>query len=166
MGREARINQKLTRKQTMFVKQLADGKSATQAAMVAYNVSNPKTASVIASQNLNKLSIREALEEALSSNGLSLSIITSNLGSLANSKPEKVSGDTVLKANVELLKLHGAYPDRKSFQVSYSFRDRIKSMSSQEVEAEIEKIESETKEILDEEIPTTTPFVLKNYQSR
>lgn len=161
MGREAKTHNKLTRSQDSFVKGIVSGKNPTQSAMAAYDVSNPKTASVIASQNLNKLSIREALEEALSSNGLSLSSITSNLGSLANTKPDKVSGDTVLKANVELLKLHGAYPDKKSFQFSYSVKDKIESMSFQELKAEVVKLDTDLKELLEEATPGYTPNSLE-----
>lgn len=156
MGREAKINNKLTRKQAVFVRELASGRSGTQAAMVAYDVGDSKTASVIASQNLNKLSIREALEEALRSNGLSLSVITGNLGNLANSKPEKISGDTVLKANSELLKLMGAYPDKKSFQMSISVKTNIASMTREEVERELKEVDAELAEIMDN-TPGHTP---------
>lgn len=65
MGREAKTHNKLTKSQDAFVKGILSGKTPTQSAMVAYNVSSSKSASVIASQNLNKLSIREVLDEAL-----------------------------------------------------------------------------------------------------
>lgn len=150
MGREAKINNKLTKKQGVFVKGILGGQSATQAAMVAYNVGNTKTASVIASQNLNKLNVREALEEALSSQGLTLGVITGNIGNLANSKPEKVSSDAVLKANVELLKLHGAYPDKKSYQFSLSAKAEIRSMTFQEARIALEKLNQNIDELITE----------------
>lgn len=156
MGREAKTHNKLTKKQDNFVKGILSGNTPTQSAMVAYNVSNSKSASVIASQNLNKLSIREVLDEALSSQGLSLSAITSNLGNLANSKPEKISGDTILKANVELLKLHGAYPDKKSFQFSYSAKEKIENMSYKEAREELAKLDADLKELLEEDTPRGT----------
>lgn len=156
MGREAKIHNKLTKKQDAFVKGILSGKNPTQSVMAVYDVSNSKTASVIASQNLNKLSIREVLDAALSSQGLSLSAITSNLGNLANSKPEKVSGDTVLKANVELLKLHGAYPDKKSFQVSYSMKHELSSLSFEELKKRNEELDNDLKELLEEDTPVGT----------
>lgn len=161
MGREAKTRNKLTRKQNNFVKGILSGNNPTQSAMAAYDVEDSKTASVIASQNLNKLSIREALEEALRSSGLSLSVITGNLGQLANTKPEKISGDTVLKANVELLKLHGVYPDKKSFQFSYSVKEKISSMSYQEVKKEVAKLDAELKEFLEEATPIPTQTSLE-----
>lgn len=148
MGREAKINNKLTRKQGVFVNGLLSGQSATQAAMVAYNVSNSKTASVIASQNLNKLSVKEALEVALSLQGLTLDVITGNIGNLANSKPDKVSSDVVLRANTEILKLYGAYPTTKSYQFSVSARADIRSMTFQEARIALEKLNQNIDEIL------------------
>lgn len=150
MGREAKINNKLTRKQNFFVKGILNGQSATQAALVAYNTEDPNVAKVIASENLTKPNVREALEEALSSNGLTLDIITGNIGNLANSKPEKVSSDAVLKANVELLKLHGAYPDKKSYQFSLSAKAEIRSMTFQEAKTALNKLNQNIDELITE----------------
>jgi phage terminase small subunit len=61
MGREAKITNKLTKKQSGFVKDIISGKSATQAAMSAYNTTDTKVARVIASQNLTKLNILKHL---------------------------------------------------------------------------------------------------------
>lgn len=142
MGREGKIWNKLTRKQNAFIKGILSGKSLTQSAMIAYDVSNSKSASVIASQNLNKLSIREALDIALRSQGLTLDVLTKNIGGLANAIPAKVSGETVLKANIELLKLSGAYPDKKSYQYQMSIQGRINNMSYSEAKEELDKLNS------------------------
>lgn len=149
MARAKKLRNGLTPKQDAFtkvvLKQIADTGTinCTQAALQIYN-----TAANIGSDNMDLPGVRERIEVALSLKGLSLSAITSNIGNLANAKPEKVSGEVVLKANVELLKLHGAYPDKKSFQVSYSFRDRIKNMSYQEAKAELEKLRARNAELL------------------
>ncbi len=163
MGREAKINKKLTRKQTTFVKEMVNGRSATQAAMVAYDVSNPKTASVIGSQNLNKLSVSEALEEALRSQGLTLDVIAVNIGEIANAKPEKVSGDTVLKANVELLKLQSAYPGSKNMNVNLSLKGNIRDMTFQEAKKALQELRASNDELLKEmeENPHTTHINLQ-----
>lgn len=150
MGREAKINNKLTRKQDIFIKGILCGQSATQAALTAYNTDNPNIAKVIASENLTKPNIREALNAALSSQGLTLDVIVGNLGDIATSKPEKVTGDTVLKANVELLKLHGAYPGKKSYQFSVSARADIRSMTFQEARKALGKLNSQIEELLTE----------------
>lgn len=157
MGREARIYNKLTTKQNVFVKGILSGKNPTQSAMAAYDVSNSKTASVIASQNLSKLSIREVLDEALRSNGLSVDIITGNIGELANSKPEKISGDVKLKANIELLRLYGAYPSTKHSNLNINLKGNVKDLNFKEVKEELRVIDSELEEILKEATPGTTP---------
>ncbi len=156
MGREARINNKLTRKQTVFVRELATGKSGTQAAMAAYDVSNSKTASVIASQNLNKLSIREALDEALCLNGITPDLITSEIKALATKQVDKVSGDVKLKANIELLKLMGAYPGTKHANLNVNIKAGIKDLTMSQIKEELMVIDDELADVLGEAtgIPT------------
>ena len=137
-------------KQKQFVKEYIETNgNGTEAAMRVYNVKNRNTAHAIASENLQKPTIREAIDEVLRTKGLSLDVIAGNIGKLANSKPEKISGDVVLKANVELLKLHGAYPDKKSFQFSYSAKQQLSSMSIEELKREVERIDTELKELLE-----------------
>jgi phage terminase small subunit len=55
---------KLTRKQAEFVKGIAEGKTNTKSALEAYDTDSERVASVIASENLTKPSIQEALEYA------------------------------------------------------------------------------------------------------
>jgi len=157
MGREAKTHNKLTRKQNIFVKGILSGKNPTQSAMAAYDVEDSKTASVIASQNLNKLSIREALEEVLRTSGLSLSVITSNIGELANSQPEKISGDVKLKANIELLRLYGAYPSTKHSSVNINLKGNVKDLNFNEVKEELKVIDAELENVLKEATPGYTP---------
>lgn len=65
---------KLTYKQAKFVKAKAEGKTGTEAAVIAYGV-DEKTASVMASQNLGKLSIQEAVEKEMAKQGLTIEAI-------------------------------------------------------------------------------------------
>ncbi|RJQ27951.1 hypothetical protein C4577_00360 [Candidatus Parcubacteria bacterium] len=140
----------MTTKQKLFIKKYLETGNGTQAALEVYNTNDPNVAKVIASENLTKPNIREALEVALSSQGLTLDVIAGNIGNLANSKPEKVSSDAILKANVELLKLHGAYPDKKSYQFSVSARADIRSMTFQEAKMALEKLNRNIDELLTE----------------
>lgn len=141
--------QKLTRKQTIFVQQVLNGKSGTQAALAAYDTADPAVAKVISSQNLTKLNVREALDEALRLQGLSPSILATNIGTIANSKPEKISAETVLKANIELLKLQGAYADNKS-TISQSIAFNIQTMTLEQIEAELKQTHILGQELLAE----------------
>lgn len=54
-----RVN--LTRKQSAFVAHYMSGESGTDAAMFAYNITNRQTAAVVASENLRKPNITEAI---------------------------------------------------------------------------------------------------------
>lgn len=151
MGREAKLyKNKLTRKQVAFIKGVASGRTPTESAMEVYNAKSKRVATSIASENLTKPSIREAIDNALSSQGLSLSVIMGNLGEMANSKPERISGDTKLKANMEILKLIGAYPDKKTVGVSFSLQQKVSSMTFEEVRQELEKITKENQQFLAE----------------
>lgn len=147
MGREAKINKKLTGKQLAFVKRIVEGQSATQAVLATYNTKDKRVAASIAHENLNKPDIKEALEEALSSQGLSLSTIVSNIGDLARSKPEKISAETKLKANIELLKLMGAYPDKRSTPTS-SYYSKIQSLTYDEAKMQLKQLEVEMNELV------------------
>lgn len=56
---------KLTQKQAKFVKGIAEGKPATVSAQESYDVKNYGTAAVIASENLNKPNVKEAIDLAM-----------------------------------------------------------------------------------------------------
>lgn len=129
MGREAKINSKLTPKQLTFIKCLLSGQSATQAALGAYNTTSNAVAASMAHENLNKPDIRQAIQEALSAKGLSSDVIVANIGNIAMCEPAKISGETKLKANVELLKLMGAYADTKGKATSVSIRSQVSSLT-------------------------------------
>lgn len=139
---------RLSVKQRKFVKGVIMGKSGTQSALEAYNTDDVKVASVIASENLTKPSIRQAIEEALTGNDLSLHLVTGNLKKLANSEPEKVSADTVLKANVEILKLYGAYPGSKHLNIGVNINTKVKDMTFQEAKDALANLRSGSDSIL------------------
>lgn len=63
---------KLTVKQAKFVKAKAEGKTGVEAAMSAYDTTDYFTANAIASQNLQKPSIQEALHAEFKRQGITL----------------------------------------------------------------------------------------------
>lgn len=105
MARQIKIIHDLSIKQFVFVKSLLEGNSGIQSALKAYNTSDPNVAKVIASQNLRKLNIQQAIREILDSEGLTVSKIVGNITKIASSQPNSITGDSVLKANLEMLKL-------------------------------------------------------------
>lgn len=62
----------LTTKQAKFVKAKAEGKTGTEAAMIAYDVKDATVASSIAAENLKKPSIQEVLQAELSKQGITI----------------------------------------------------------------------------------------------
>ena len=56
---------KLTMKQAKFVKGIAQGKTGTQSALDAYDTTDTNTAAMIASENIRKPNVKEALDYAL-----------------------------------------------------------------------------------------------------
>lgn len=132
----------MTIKQKLFVKKYLETGNGTQAALEAYNTNDPNVAKVIASENLTKPNVKVALDEVLRSQGLTLDVLTKNIGGLANTIPAKVTGETVLKANIELLRLSGAYPDKKSYQYKMTIQGRVKDMSYAEAKTELDKLNS------------------------
>lgn len=141
---------KLTHKQKVFVREIIKGNNATQAALAAYQTNNVNSAKVIGSRLLTNVNIQELVNESLRSESLSPSVLAKNIGNLASSTPQKVSGETVLKANIELLKLHGAYPDKKSYQFSMSVKSQIKDMSYAEAREELERLNIDVAKLMKE----------------
>lgn len=138
-------------KQNLFVKKyLENGQNGTQAALAAYDTKDPVTASVIASENLDKPNVREMVENALRKNDLTPDKITGNLKKIAIQEPEKVSANVVLRTNVELLKLWGAYPGSKHTSLNVSFKGKIKEMKFQDLKKYVEGLRSQNDELLEE----------------
>ncbi len=84
---------KLTMKQLNFVDAKLAGKNGTEAAMIAYNTT-PKVASVIATENLNKPSIQEALDMVYEKRGITLDrIVAPHDAALKANRVVSVEGD-------------------------------------------------------------------------
>ena len=140
---------KLTMKQRIFVKELMNNKhNGLQAALVAYDTKDKNTAGAIASENLTKPNVREAIETALSKKGLSLEQIADNLKLLAVREPEKVNADTMLKANVEILKLYGAYPGTKHVHLGLNINTKVKEMDFTEAKNALAELRGSTDHLL------------------
>lgn len=134
-------------KQRKFVQALVKTGNATEAALAAYNTKDRATAQNIGSQNLDKPEVQAELEKALAKNNITLENVTDSVNKLATQEPYKVSGDTVLKANIELLKLLKAYPEKTSRHISQSIRVNLSQKNFSELielnkqkQAEIEEI--------------------------
>lgn len=141
---------KLTRKQTAFIRGVViDKKSGTQAALAAYDTDNPKVANTIAAENMAKPSVREAIEQALTKQGLTMEVIAGEMRTLAMTVPDKVSGEVKLRSLVELLKLHNAYPDKKTMHLGVSLKGKIKEMDYNKAKEHLMALDNEAHTIID-----------------
>lgn len=145
----------LTQKENAFtakvVQQIAEGKqiNATQAVLDTYDTTSKGTAGSMAKEILQKPQIREAIEKALASSGLSIEKSLSGISELAEAKVYKMSGETKLKANIEILKLFGVYPGQK--QVGHETNINIfTGLSYDEAKKKHESMTSQTSEFVDE----------------
>lgn len=78
----------------------------SHAGLQAFDTINPVSAGIMASQALAIPSVKDALEESLARNGLSLDETLTRINKIAGRDDVKITGDQVLKANLALLKLH------------------------------------------------------------
>jgi hypothetical protein len=123
----------------------------TQAGLQVYNSKNPETARVIASQTIQQPTVKTALEEALATNGITTSGILKNVQKIADSQlPDKISAETILKANIEALKVLNAYPSTKKDNKVVNITQNIRNMTYSEAKKEYEALEGEVTELIDE----------------
>ncbi len=104
------MSQRLTLKQAKFIANIASGMSGTKSVMDAYGISNVNIAAVIASENLRKLKIQQALKTGLEKHNISLDSAIRPIG--LGLKAKIVVGDkefddldTQLKASDRALQL-------------------------------------------------------------
>lgn len=146
----------MTLKQKKFVKEYLKTGNGTQAALQVYDTQDPHTAQAIASENLSKPVIKDQIDEALAKNGITPQLITDQIKGLAIKEVDKISGDVKLKANIELLKLMGAYPGSKHANLNINLKGNIKDLKFNEIKEELKVIDSELEEVMEEEQPITS----------
>jgi len=114
-------------KQRKFAIDYVKTGNATQAALNNYDTTNRKTAQRIGSQNLEKPEVQNLLEEALKKSNITFDRVLDSFNDMAEREPDKISSDTVLKANIERAKLLKMYPERVQKYESKSISVNINS---------------------------------------
>lgn len=110
-GKSVLLPNGLTPKQNQFknkvIEQIKAGKNpnGTEAAIQTYDTTDRNTANAIASENLANPIIRKSIKDELEAIGLSREKLIGNLGKIATIPVTKASADTIVKINLELLKL-------------------------------------------------------------
>lgn len=152
---------RLTLKQRRFVKQYIKNKgNGTKAALEVYDTKNAHVAQSIATENLSKPVIKETIEDAMKKEGITSSLILGQISNISSQLTDKWSGDTILKANIELLKLMGAYPGSKHSNLNINVKGNIKDLNFGEVKDELKVIDTELDRVMNDvtqEDPITNP---------
>lgn len=125
---------RLSLKQRKFVQALIKHRgNMTEAAFEAYDTKSRKSAQPLGYQTMENPLVQEELERVLKKNGITVDAVTQNVSNIANEKDIRPSAETVLKANVELLKLLKAYPEKTTKHLSYSIKQNLGEKSFSEL---------------------------------
>ena len=132
--------------------------NGTKAVKKIYNVKTDNTASAMASKILSRDRVLDKIERALKINNVSTDKVVAEINEIAITKPKEVSADVKLKANIELLKLLNAYPDRKRPDLTFNINTQINQLDFDEAKKKLESMSSINNEIINEaEIEASSP---------
>ena len=125
---------RLSLKQKKFVSNYLKTGNAVQSVLDSYDTKSYGSAKKLANDNRNNPMILDAIDLALKKNSITLEGQTDRLKEIANEwQPDKISSDTVLKANIELIKLLKGYPDRVNRKETKSITMHLNSKDYKEL---------------------------------
>lgn len=145
-GSRRKLKNGLTSKENAFTQKVLEQivttgeMNGTQAALEVYDTTDKRTAGVIAHENMKKPKISETIQEALEVQGLTQDKIVENIGRIAGAQAQKITDVTILKANIELLKLHNAYPDKKSMHLNLNIKGKVSDLGYSEAEKRLKEL--------------------------
>lgn len=132
---------KLSIKQRKFVKHYVETSNGTQSALHAYNTKSVGSAHKLSKQALSNPMVVDEIEKVLKANGITLEGTTNRLKEISEWQPDKISSDTVLKANIELVKLLNGYNNKVSKVENKSISIKLNGKDFKEL-VELHKIKS------------------------
>lgn len=144
----------MTLKQRQFVKKyIQNGGNGTQAAMDVYNTKNYNSAHSIASDNLQKPTIRREIEQAMEAEGLTDEYISEILrkATVAGIGQKATNSDT-LRGVEMMLKIKGAFPSKlhQSAHLRVDVRQELYKMSYKELLDQVKEVQETTRQLLDD----------------
>lgn len=146
------LTPKQNKLQTILLQQIKETgeTNLSQAGLQVYNTDNRKVAHEIAKDAMESTGMKERIDKAMETAGLTPSLILDNLKDLAVREVDKVSADVKLKTNIELLKLMGAYPGSKHARLNINIKGSIKDMNMKEVDQRLKEVDNELQEVMEE----------------
>ena len=137
-------------KQKKFISNLLETGNQTQSALEAYNTKSLGSAKKLANQAMRNPMVVEEIDKALKKNNITLEGQTERLKEIAvDWMPDKISSDTVLKANIELIKLLKGYPDKVIKHDSRTIKVNINSKTYEDLIALNKVKQEEIADIID-----------------
>jgi polyhydroxyalkanoate synthesis regulator phasin len=137
-------NHNLTEQQRRFVIEKSKGKTNTQAALLSYDCNSLQSAKVIGSQLMSDPEINTAIQDLMTSEGLTRRYRVSRLKQHVDNRDPNIS----LKALDQSWRLDGSYAPEKHLNVNVDI-DRT-SREIEELKRQLAEIEERERELLSE----------------
>jgi len=136
----------LTMKQKRFIKALPVAKSATEAAVMAgYSVNSARA---IATENLAKPAIRQAIERSLEKVGLTDEYLGSAIKTIVDKGMENnPTASDALRGIDMSLRLKDRYPASKTLSASLNVRASLRAKNVDELEEELSRVRARAQEL-------------------
>lgn len=155
-GKTRRLPNGLTQKENALknkvLEQIHAGKpiNQTEAAMQVYDTNDRKAAGKIASEVLAKQDIKEEIEQALTTSGLTPSFVTQEIKKIAAAEAIKITGDVKLRSLMEIAKLLGMYPGKKSMNLNVNLKGKVSNMGFEELKNMHDKMSARVGELVED----------------
>lgn len=141
---------KLSLKQKQFVKAyIENGGNATKAALEVYNAKNYNTAHAIASENLQKVTIKQVLGEVSESVGITNEYIFENLRKVTEAGIGiKAKNSDSLNGLALMAKINGIIQPQKTAHLRIEMKEDLDKKSYTELVDSLKKLQSQTEKLL------------------
>lgn len=141
----------LTPKQKLFVKKMVETKgNRTEAYLQSYDTKSRRNAKLGGAVLMKKPHIREAVNEALESKGMTLDWILEQDKQIIESgikygKPSMSDARMTLES---LKKLYNAYPEKINKNISLSVREEVEAKNTSEILESLKKLQDTTQKLV------------------
>lgn len=128
------MKNKLTLKQSKFVKNYLKTKNATESAMIAYDINNRNVASATGSRLLRNVKVKEEIQRYFKSEDIDLSLILKTLRTnLVSGAGVKARASDSNRAAELLLKASGAFEKQNNTNTQINFYANLDNLSYPEL---------------------------------
>lgn len=120
----------------------------TQAGLEVYDTKNKDVARTIVYETLQKPAVKDELEKALNSAGISVEKSIKNLANLADAQPVKHTDAVVYKSNMSILKLLGVDINKKASTIKHTYKQKVEQIGFDSAKNVLTKTSVEATELI------------------